>query len=98
MQLSISLGIMLSLLTTSCMVGGTDEEDAAAGDGVAGETAPDDGVIASRVCSDGATVFGIDVSHHQGTIDWPRAQAAGVKYAFVRVSDGANTRDRSPGS
>ena len=29
--------------------------------------------------------FGIDVSHHQGRIDWERAAADGVTFAFLRI-------------
>ncbi|MBQ9512122.1 MAG: glycoside hydrolase family 25 protein [Lachnospiraceae bacterium] len=28
---------------------------------------------------------GIDVSHHQGEIDWEKVAAAGIEYAFIRV-------------
>ncbi len=45
------------------------------------------------VCADGPTVEGIDVSRYQGTIDWTRVRAAGVRFAFIRVSDGLNTPD-----
>ena len=47
----------------------------------------------SSDCADGATVKGIDVSYYQGTIDWNRVSNDGVKYAFIRVSDGAGYRD-----
>lgn len=36
-------------------------------------------------CTAGETVMGIDVSSHQGQIDWRQAAAAGVKFAFVRL-------------
>jgi len=36
-------------------------------------------------CSAGNTVIGIDVSSHQGQIDWQAVKDAGVKYAFVRL-------------
>ena len=48
---------------------------------------------AATVCGSGPTVKGIDVSSYQGTIDWTKAKADGVQYAFVRVSDGLNTID-----
>ena len=48
---------------------------------------------AATVCGAGPTVKGIDVSYYQGTIDWARVKADGVKYAFIRVSDGVNTID-----
>jgi lysozyme len=36
---------------------------------------------------------GIDVSVHQGTIDWTRVAAAGKQFAFVRASAGTLTAD-----
>jgi GH25 family lysozyme M1 (1,4-beta-N-acetylmuramidase) len=49
---------------------------------------------ATTVCGTSATtVKGIDVSYYQGTIDWARVKTAGVKYAFIRVSDGLATID-----
>jgi lysozyme len=39
-------------------------------------------------------VRGIDVSHHQGRIDWPAVRAAGVEFAFIKASEGADHRDR----
>jgi lysozyme len=38
-------------------------------------------------------IQGVDVSEFQGTIDWPRVKAAGIAFAFVRVSDGVQHRD-----
>lgn len=50
-------------------------------------------VLPATVCATGSTLFGIDVSKWQGNIDWARVKAAGVKYAFIRVSDGIATID-----
>lgn len=36
-------------------------------------------------CTKGSTVVGIDVSSHQGQIDWQTVAASGVKFAFVRL-------------
>lgn len=36
---------------------------------------------------------GVDVSEHQGTIDWGRAAASGLSFAIVRVSDGSHHLD-----
>ncbi len=47
----------------------------------------------ATVCADGETVFGIDVSKWQGTIDWSQVAGDGVDYAFIRVSDGLNYPD-----
>jgi GH25 family lysozyme M1 (1,4-beta-N-acetylmuramidase) len=47
----------------------------------------------ATVCGVGPTVKGIDVSYYQGTIDWAKVRGAGVEFAFIRVSDGANYID-----
>ena len=39
-------------------------------------------------------VRGIDVSHHQGDIDWHIVKAAGVDFAFIKASEGGDYRDR----
>jgi lysozyme len=44
-------------------------------------------------CQAGPTTPGIDVSYHQQTIDWHRVQRAGIRFAFIRLSDGATLRD-----
>ena len=36
-------------------------------------------------CTKGSTVIGIDVSSHQGQIDWQTVAASGVKFAFIRL-------------
>jgi lysozyme len=36
------------------------------------------------------TLPGIDVSSYQGAIDWKRVHAAGIVFAFARVSDGVD--------
>lgn len=38
------------------------------------------------VCADGPTVYGIDVSRFQGTIDWQPVADAGVVYAYIQIS------------
>jgi lysozyme len=44
-------------------------------------------------CQVGSTTPGIDVSYYQETIDWQRVQRAGIRFAFIRLSDGATLRD-----
>jgi lysozyme len=44
-------------------------------------------------CHLGVTTPGIDVSYYQDAIDWPRVRRAGIRFAFIRVSDGAQLRD-----
>ncbi len=38
-------------------------------------------------------VHGIDVSHHQGEIDWARVRAAGISFAYIKASEGADFVD-----
>lgn len=46
------------------------------------------------MCATGPTIKGIDVSHHNGVVDWAKAKdAGGVVYAIARVSDGLATPD-----
>jgi len=33
-------------------------------------------------------VFGIDVSDHQGAIDWPAVAAGGVRFAYIKATEG----------
>ena len=40
-----------------------------------------------------AYLDGIDVSYHQGAIDWGRVAGAGKKFAFVRATAGTLTAD-----
>jgi lysozyme len=37
--------------------------------------------------------FGIDVSHHNGEIDWEAIQSAGVQFAILKASEGTRTVD-----
>lgn len=39
-------------------------------------------------------VRGIDVSHHQGGIDWEKVSLAGVSFAYIKATEGADHRDR----
>jgi lysozyme len=38
-------------------------------------------------------VKGIDVSHHQGVIDWARLKADGVDFAYIKASEGETYND-----
>jgi GH25 family lysozyme M1 (1,4-beta-N-acetylmuramidase) len=40
-----------------------------------------------------ATVEGIDVSHHQGTVDWTRVRAAGIQFAYIKATEGNSYTD-----
>jgi len=39
-------------------------------------------------------IAGIDISHHNGPIDFGKVAAAGVTFAYVKASEGTHTRDR----
>ena len=36
---------------------------------------------------------GIDVSHYQGAVDWPAVAASGVRFAFIKATDGVEDID-----
>jgi GH25 family lysozyme M1 (1,4-beta-N-acetylmuramidase) len=74
------------------MVGDDPDEDAVAGDGI-GVQDDDAQSDVVRTCADGPTVKGIDVSYYQGVVDWNRVKAAGIDFAFIRVSDGEVFKD-----
>ena len=38
------------------------------------------------VCADGSTIYGIDVSRFQGSIDWQKVKDSGVVYAYIQIS------------
>lgn len=77
-----SVGVLLLLTFTACAhprVRGEEE---------AGSTEE-----AMKQCPGASTVRGVDVSYHQGQIDWPAVRAAGVGFGFARVSDGSTFLD-----
>lgn len=39
------------------------------------------------------TLYGVDVSYYQGTVNWTSVKSAGKSFAFIRVSDGTGTLD-----
>ena len=40
-------------------------------------------------------VFGVDVSNYQGVIDWERIEDQGVKFAFIKATEGSSHVDES---
>lgn len=48
----------------------------------------------TSVRSQGAP-WGIDVSHHQGTIDWRKVKNAGCRFAFMKATEGGTFVDRT---
>ncbi len=55
--------------------------------------ADDEPVLEPPACVEGPVTPGIDVSYYQGTIQWPKVHRAGIRFAFIRVSDGLGVRD-----
>ena len=43
----------------------------------------------------GEAAPGIDVSHYQGTIDWTRVAASGVRFVFAKATEGRSYLDRT---
>ena len=39
-------------------------------------------------------VIGVDVSHHQGDIDWAALAASGIAFAFIKATEGGDFRDK----
>ena len=96
---SLAVVGLLALLT-ACLVGDATDpnDDAVAGDGLSDldKSGTVNGGIRSltaRVCADGETTAGVDVSYYQGNVDWARVRASGVAFAYVRVSDGEAFKD-----
>jgi len=94
----LTRAVVLIAVLAGCTVGTDPDEDAKAGAGVGNTVSDDDGetdttVIEARVCATGTTTMGVDVSYYQGTVDWAKAKAAGVKFAFLRLSDGTTFQD-----
>lgn len=38
-------------------------------------------------------ILGIDVSHHNGTVDWQALKAAGVRFTYIKASEGGDHTD-----
>ncbi len=41
----------------------------------------------------GNSAFGVDVSHHQGTINWEILKRQGVQFAYIKATEGGDFRD-----
>ena len=70
---------------------------AAAAMGCSSPSTRDDGCAETasglETCPGSTVVRGIDVSTYQGTIVWSRVRAAGIGFAFARISDGVTAPD-----
>jgi lysozyme len=40
-------------------------------------------------------IRGVDVSHHQGNVDWKLVKAEGVDFAFIKATEGGDHRDNN---
>lgn len=47
----------------------------------------------SNKSDDRTLLRGIDISHHQGEIDWQSVRAAGVEFAFIKATEGTTFVD-----
>ena len=45
--------------------------------------------------SNAQTILGIDVSHYEGTINWPQVKASGIVFAFAKATQGVNLTDNT---
>ena len=49
----------------------------------------------ARVNTEKYPVFGVDVSNYQGDIDWQKLEEQGVRFAFVKATEGSGHTDES---
>jgi lysozyme len=40
-------------------------------------------------------IHGIDVSHHQGVIDWEKVQGQGVHFVYMKATEGSDHKDKA---
>ena len=59
----------------------------------AGGLGPSD-ANAATICGAGEPIRGIDVSRHQGPIDWTAVAASGVRFGIARIANGTNITDQ----
>ncbi len=51
------------------------------------------GAMPGELAASSYPIQGIDVSHHQYAIDWPAVRAAGIKFAYLKATQGATFHD-----
>lgn len=79
---AVSISSLAALAGIGCSDGGQGGDRTCASDNAA-----------LSVCAAGATVKGVDVSTYQGAVSWSSAKAAGIQFAFARISDGTANPD-----
>src|SRR5580698_8994256 len=47
----------------------------------------------AALCPAGATVPGVDVSNYQGNINWGQVAGSGIKWAYVKATEGTDSQD-----
>ena len=57
--------------------------------GVLGDKKPNPGVAAAH----DMPIQGIDVSYFQGNVDWTKVEAAGIRFAYIKVTEGGDRFD-----
>jgi len=100
-----SIGFVVAFIP-ACLVGANSDpptdDPGGDGDSKAGSTlsSADTGdgnvegaTMYARVCPQGATTRGIDVSYYEGSINWTTVHGSGIEFAFIRVSDGTGFHD-----
>ena len=79
---------MTLLIAVSCLLWSCSGEESAE------NTAwPETALYSLKVCPAGPLTQGIDVSRYQEDINWPKVAGAGIRFAFIRVSDGLDYPD-----
>lgn len=61
----------------------------AAGSGALSDRKPNSGVAAARVMP----IQGIDVSYFQGDVDWQKVDGAGIRFVYVKATEGGDRFD-----
>ncbi|MDF1754578.1 MAG: GH25 family lysozyme [Verrucomicrobiales bacterium] len=49
--------------------------------------------VPNRPDPDKYPISGIDVSHHNGPVNWAKVKVSGVKFAFIKATEGSNWQD-----
>jgi lysozyme len=81
LRFKIAAALLLSLLAAGCS-GGVKPI-------IGGDVDPHDGVRRAH----SMPVQGIDVAKYQGDIDWERVRRAGIRFAYLKVSEGGDHVD-----
>ena len=81
---------LLLLLLASCTMSGADLMDTASLTTKFADSDPQD---FGSVSPSDFPIHGIDVSRYQGDVDWTKARANGVSFAFIKATEGGDRVD-----